>query len=81
MKARKNAAIIAAAAQIFLKKGFESASMDEIASVAGVSKRTVYQHFANKEQLFQQILTEHWQDTMSASGKLLFNADTLLPLI
>jgi AcrR family transcriptional regulator len=75
MRARKNAAIIAAAVQIFLKKGFESASMDEIASAAGVSKRTVYQHFANKEQLFQKILTEHWQDTMSASGKLLFNAE------
>lgn len=75
MRARKNSAIINAATQIFLKKGFESASMDEIAAAAGVSKRTVYQHFENKEQLFQQILTLYWQEAIGISKQLLFNSE------
>ena len=74
MKERKNQAIIAAATQVFLKKGFESASMDEIAAVAEVSKRTVYQHFGNKEQLFQKILVEYWQ-AMNVNQQSLFNPD------
>ncbi len=74
MRERKNQAIIAAATQVFLKKGFESASMDEIAAVAEVSKRTVYQHFGNKEQLFQKILVEYWQ-AVNVNQQSLFNSD------
>ncbi|MFC3053021.1 TetR/AcrR family transcriptional regulator [Kordiimonas pumila] len=48
----KNIAIIEAAVQLFLEKGFDSTSMDEVARVAGVSKQTVYSHFSGKEQLF-----------------------------
>ncbi|MEM8640058.1 MAG: TetR/AcrR family transcriptional regulator [Cyanobacteria bacterium P01_G01_bin.54] len=53
---RKRAAILAAAAQEFQKRGFERTSMDRIATTANVSKRTVYNHFASKEILFQAIV-------------------------
>lgn len=39
----------------FLEKGFQATSMDALAARAGVSKRTVYNHFASKEALFQAI--------------------------
>ncbi|MEX0298498.1 MAG: TetR/AcrR family transcriptional regulator [Kordiimonas sp.] len=48
----KNAAIVEAAAHLFLDKGFDGTSMDEVAKGAGVSKQTVYSHFSSKEQLF-----------------------------
>jgi AcrR family transcriptional regulator len=44
--------IIAAAEKIFLKKGFDAASMDEIAKEAEFTKRTLYQYFENKEDLY-----------------------------
>lgn len=37
---------------LFPEKGFESTSVDDIATAAGVSKQTVYSHFGSKENLF-----------------------------
>jgi TetR/AcrR family transcriptional regulator, mexJK operon transcriptional repressor len=54
---RKRAAILDAAGQVFLAKGYVGTSMDEIASVAAVSKQTVYKHFADKETLFHELIT------------------------
>ncbi len=51
----KRQAVVAAAAQVFLEHGYDSASMDAIAQVAGVSKQTVYNHFPNKETLFAEV--------------------------
>lgn len=48
----KEAAIIAAARETFLAHGYDGASMDQIALTAGVSKRTVYNRFRSKEELF-----------------------------
>jgi TetR/AcrR family transcriptional repressor of mexJK operon len=55
--ARKRRAIIEAATTAFLRDGYRGTSMDEVAAVAGVSKQTVYKHFANKERLFSEIVT------------------------
>src|SRR5438046_3560542 len=44
--------ILAAAKRTFLAAGFGAVSMDTIAREAGVSKATVYAHFAGKEELF-----------------------------
>ena len=45
-------AIERAAYELFLSRGFGSVSMDEIAKRAGVSKATIYSHFADKAELF-----------------------------
>src|SRR6266478_6177368 len=50
--AEKRAAVLEAAAKLFLSGGYLGASMDEIADLAGVSKQTVYTYFSNKEALF-----------------------------
>jgi TetR/AcrR family transcriptional repressor of mexJK operon len=54
----KTEAIITAARQTFLSKGFDAASMDQIALVASVSKRTVYNRFRSKEELFGAAIEE-----------------------
>jgi len=54
----KHTAILEGAIQVFIENGFESSSMDTIAEVAGVSKRTIYNHFSSKEILFQAILAD-----------------------
>jgi TetR/AcrR family transcriptional regulator of autoinduction and epiphytic fitness len=58
---RKRAAIIDAAVAEFRQSGFAATSMDKVAASAGVSKRTVYNHFPSKEALFAQILEQLWE--------------------
>jgi AcrR family transcriptional regulator len=54
---RKRHAILKAATEVFLQKGYLGVSMDEIAALAAVSKQTVYKHFSTKEALFIEIAT------------------------
>jgi TetR/AcrR family transcriptional repressor of mexJK operon len=53
---RKERDILRAATEVFLSQGYLGASMDEIATGAGVSKATIYKHFGSKKALFQAII-------------------------
>ncbi len=64
---RKRAAILDAATTLFLRKGYLGTSMDEIATLAAVSKQTVYKHFADKEGLFFEIVTSTVSDATAAA--------------
>ncbi|WP_025126928.1 TetR/AcrR family transcriptional regulator [Pseudomonas sp. PH1b] len=74
---RKRHAIIQAAINEFRSSGFEVTSMDKIAATAGVSKRTVYNHFPSKEELFAEILHKLWA-SISAQPDIVYRSD--LPL-
>jgi AcrR family transcriptional regulator len=52
----KAQAILFAAERAFLADGFGAVTMDRIAREAGVSKATVYAHFAGKEELFGAVV-------------------------
>src|SRR5215467_3720536 len=52
----KRRQIVDGARAIFLSRGFDAASMGEIAKAAGVSKGTLYVYFENKEELFEAIV-------------------------
>ncbi len=69
----KTDAILNAATELFLEKGFQGASMDAIARLAGVSKQTVYSHFQNKEALFAACIShkvaEHGFDEKEEVGE------------
>jgi TetR/AcrR family transcriptional regulator, mexJK operon transcriptional repressor len=54
---RKRREILHAARTVFLRNGYLGTSMDEIATLAAVSKQTVYKHFGGKERLFTEIVT------------------------
>jgi AcrR family transcriptional regulator len=58
-KARRNGsreAIVEAAERLFLERGFGAVSMDELASAAGVARRTLYNQFTSKEEIFRAML-------------------------
>jgi len=54
----KRRQILDGAREVFLARGFDAASMGEIARRAGVSKGTLYVYFDSKEQLFEAITHE-----------------------
>lgn len=54
---RKRREILAAATNIFLQNGYLGTNLDEVASLASVSKMTIYKHFSDKETLFVAIVT------------------------
>ncbi|GAA4221235.1 AcrR family transcriptional regulator [Sagittula marina] len=53
-KGRKYDQVIAGAQEVFMRDGFEGASVDEIARNAGVSKATLYSYFPDKRLLFME---------------------------
>jgi AcrR family transcriptional regulator len=55
---RSRQAIIEAATEVFLRRGYLGATTDEIAARASVSKQTLYKHFADKQNLFAEIILD-----------------------
>ena len=65
---RKHRAILRAGMAAFVDRGYDGTSMEEIATSAGVSKQTVYKHFADKQRLFSEIVlatTERVEDVVA----------------
>jgi AcrR family transcriptional regulator len=50
--------IVSEAFEVFLAKGFEKTTMDEIAARLGVTKPAIYRYYKNKEALFLASVTE-----------------------
>lgn len=74
---RKRMQILDAAEELFHSLGVEQTSMDQLALEAKVSKRTLYNHFATKDLLFQAIL-ERMFDKLSQGSLVRF--DVQLPV-
>jgi AcrR family transcriptional regulator len=53
--------LLSAGADLFLEQGIHAVSVDALAGQAGVTKRTVYQHFAGKDALVAQALEQRGQ--------------------
>ncbi len=54
-KGRKYDQVLEGARTVFMRDGFEGASVDEIARTAGVSKATLYSYFPDKRLLFAEV--------------------------
>lgn len=56
LMARKRAQIVEAALAAFLDAGYAEASVNKIAAAAGVSIKTLYRHYENKDELFSAVM-------------------------
>ena len=56
--------ILTAVAALFLKYGIRSVSMDDIAHHKGISKKTLYQYFEDKNDLVKQVTTMLLEERM-----------------
>jgi len=55
---RSRAAVVEAARSLFLRQGYAATTMEHIAAAAGLTKRTLYNNYGDKEALFTEILSE-----------------------
>jgi AcrR family transcriptional regulator len=60
-KDERRTRILDAAAQVFADRGYEPATLDEIAEAAGISKPVIYDHFSSKKELHVSLIESHGQ--------------------
>lgn len=65
-QAAKRLEILAAATEVFFEEGYGRATMDQVLARIGGSKRTLYNHFRSKEDLFAAIVTNVSDRVLSA---------------
>jgi AcrR family transcriptional regulator len=58
-RAQTRARLLQAAAEVYARKGFGGATLDEVAAQAGLTKGAVYDHFGSRENLLTALLEEH----------------------
>ncbi len=61
-------AILGATARVLVEEGYENASTNRIAEVAGVSVGSLYQYFPNKQALVAALIHEHCQKMLAMLG-------------
>ncbi|WP_293371896.1 TetR/AcrR family transcriptional regulator [Phenylobacterium sp.] len=76
--ARKDDIVLAAAERAFFKWGYSAISMDRVAELAGVSKRTVYSNFRNKQTLFAAVLRKRCDEILAQNNKYVICEDDSL---
>src|SRR5438045_8763930 len=54
--AERRGAIIEAAMDEFIARGFAATRLDDVATRAGVAKGTIYLHFKDKESMFEELI-------------------------
>jgi AcrR family transcriptional regulator len=62
--------ILAAATRIFARKGYDGASMSEIATAAGITKPVLYDHFSSKDALFDTLLRSIRDDLLAKGNAI-----------
>ncbi len=54
--ARKTEAILTSARTLFLERGYDATTLDDVAAASNVAKTTVYNNFRDKEHLFSEVI-------------------------
>jgi AcrR family transcriptional regulator len=85
-RARTRAHLLEAAAEVFARRGFNGASVEEVADVAGYTKGAVYSNFSSKDELFLAVLqgrmaaqVEFLESLSREAGSQLRNGSAQLP--
>jgi AcrR family transcriptional regulator len=76
-KAQTRERLIAKAHQVFLRRGFHTATLEEIAAEAGVTKGAVYSNFDNKADLFMAVLDARKEGRLEAYERVRSSAASM----
>ena len=70
--------ILSASVEMFSQYGFKTITMDDIARRAGISKKTLYQHFANKQEVVQESVIWYKNQATSNCEAMLNGAENAI---
>ena len=63
--------LVEAAAKVFTRRGYDKASLDEVAEEAGFTKGAVYSNFKGKEDLFLATIDAHFEERLKSIKRVL----------
>ncbi|WP_430883141.1 TetR/AcrR family transcriptional regulator [Fusibacter sp. JL216-2] len=63
--------LITTAEELFIEKGYDAVNIRLLAKTVGVASGTVYNYFSSKENLYQAVLIDSWDKTMSLLNEIL----------
>ncbi|MEY4003758.1 MAG: hypothetical protein RIT07_1800, partial [Bacteroidota bacterium] len=67
--------ILQAAARLFMELGVRSVSMDEVAKVLSISKKTIYKHYQDKNQLVFDTISKHISEMETNTSLIMSKED------
>lgn len=70
--------IINEATKLFMQYGLKAIRMDDIASQLGVSKRTIYEIFGDKEALIYECISHHSENLKAVKAKIIAQASNII---
>ncbi|MDR0834461.1 MAG: TetR/AcrR family transcriptional regulator [Candidatus Symbiothrix sp.] len=73
--------IIEEARHLFLKQGIKSMTMSDIANHMGISKRTLYEQFQDKEELLEACLTTHNEQMCAEVRRIAESSENLISIM
>ncbi|HVS28443.1 MAG TPA: helix-turn-helix domain-containing protein, partial [Solirubrobacteraceae bacterium] len=76
-KAERRATLVVAASELFAQRGYDHASLDELAARVGVTKPIVYRHFPSKKSLYLELLAAHRDELLSTLADAMTAPGTL----
>ena len=69
--------VLTVSAKLFLEKGFDKTSIQDIAEAAGISKGAIYHHFKSKDEIIRAVTENQTKTTKSMLESWLSETDTL----
>ena len=73
--------ILSVSAKLFLEKGFDKTSMNDIATTAGISKGAIYHHFQSKDAIIKAVTEKKAQVIKETMNNWLSEMNSLNTLI
>jgi AcrR family transcriptional regulator len=78
-QAETRRALLEAAAEVFIERGLQGASVERIAAAAGFSRGAFYSNFSSKEELFAEVLQDRVYAAYRAMAEAQLHGDGPLP--
>jgi AcrR family transcriptional regulator len=76
-RAETRARVLQAASEVFAERGYERASLDEVAATAGLTKGAIYSSFPGKQELFYALMRERISERLALVAEAVNRQDTL----